>query len=167
MKSRITIGTNISFVPPEVIPLDVVVELNYDPTELSGSIDFYANQVYSSLASYFDPTFLGMGGKIDYQSVSRLLYEFDFVKSINNLDVKFMVEDPASIEGPCGGFSGTESDDGSKCLYNYSEVVDSEIQSSTYSSPITTYKLYRTEITFRSVNDFSALKFSFDNLYTV
>lgn len=167
MKSRITIGTNISFIAPEVVPLDVVVELNYDPTELSGSIDFYANQVYSSLASYFDPAFLEMGSKIDYQSASRLLYEFDFVKSINNLDIKFMVEDPASLEGPCAGFSGTESNDGTKCLYNYSEVVDQEAQIGTRTSPITTYKLFRAEITLRSVNDLSALKFSFDNLYAV
>lgn len=167
MKSRITIGTNISFIAPEVIPVDVVVELNYDPTELSGSIDFYANQVYSSLSSYFDPPFLEMGSKVDYQSVSRLLYELDFVKSINNLDIKSMIEDPASLEGPCAGFSGVESNDGTKCLYNYLEVVDQDAQSSTYTSPITTYKLYRVEITLRSVNDLSALKFSFDNLYSV
>jgi hypothetical protein len=166
MKSRLTIGTNISFLPPTVVPLDIVVEIFYDPLELSGSIDLYANQIYSSLNTYFDPTTLGLGVSIDYQTVARLLYNFDFIKSINNLDIKSMVLDPASIEGPCAGFSGTESTDGSKCLYNYSEVIDSSTQNSTLSSPVLTYKLYRTEIVFTSVNDFSALRFLFDNLYT-
>jgi hypothetical protein len=167
MKSRLTIGTNISFISPNVIPLDVVVEILYDPTQLSGSIDLYANQIYSSLASYFDPAFVGVGGEIDYQTTARLLYDFDFVKSINNLDIKLMIEDPGSIEGPCAGFSGEEATDGSKCLYDYQGVIDSETQSTSVASPVTTYKLYRAEIALTSVNDFSTLNFLFDNLYTV
>jgi len=166
MKSRLTIGTNISFVPPTVVPVDVVVEVYYDPSQIAGNIDFYANQIYSSLSAYFDPVSLGLGSSIDYQTVARSLYEFDFIKSINNLDIKSMVRDSSSIEGPCAGFSGTESNDGSKCLYNYSEVVDSNTQTSTLGSPITSYKLYRAEVVFTSVNDFSALRFLFDNLYT-
>jgi hypothetical protein len=165
MKSRVTIGTNVSLIPPEITPLDVVVEIRYDPLEISVGTDVLANQVFQIMQSYFSPTNLPLGSSLDYQDVARRLYDFSFVKSINTLDIKVMIKDPTELHGPCAGFSGDENEDETKCFYNYSDVVDAQFQTLLNPSPITTYRLYRTEIAFTSVNDFSSLTFFYDDLY--
>jgi uncharacterized phage protein gp47/JayE len=166
MKSRVTIGTNISFIAPEIVPLDVVVEVYYDPLSVSVGTDVLASQIFEAMRSYFNPLNLPLGSEISYQSAARVLYDFDFVQSINTLDVKAMIRNPNELEGPCAGFSGEESEDETKCVYDYSGVANADTQTLSILSPITSYKLYRTQIALTSVNDFSTLRFSYDNLYT-
>lgn len=167
IKSRVTIGTNISFIPPEIIPLDAVLEIYYDPLTNTAGTDVLSNQVFQALSNYLNPLNLPLGSQLSYQDVTRELYNFDFIKSINILDIKAMIKDPEIIEGPCAGFSGEENEDETKCIYNYAGVVDSQSQILELTSPITSYKLYRVQITFTSINDFSPLTFFYDNLYTV
>ena len=166
MKSRVTIGTNISFIAPEVVPTDIVVELYYDPLAISGGVDVLSQQVFEALSTYFNPVNLPPGSEINYQSVARILYEFDFIQTINTLDIKMMIKNPEELDGVCAGFSGEENEEGTECLYNYLTVVNADEQVFSSPSPILTYKLFRTQIAFTSVNDFSSLTFSYDNLYT-
>jgi uncharacterized phage protein gp47/JayE len=166
MKSRVAIGTNVSFIAPEIVPLDVVVEVYYNPLEVAIGADVLSAQIFEALRSYFDPLSLPLGSEVAYQSVARVLYDFDFVQSINTLDVKAMIKDPGELEGPCAGFSGEESEDETKCFYNYAGVANSETQTLSTSSPITSYKLYKAQIALTSINDFSSLTFFYDNLYT-
>jgi hypothetical protein len=167
IKSRVTIGTNLSLVPPEVVPLDVVVELRYDPLDpaITVGTDVLANQIFVAMRDYFSPVNLGLGAELNYEEVVRRLYGFDFVRSVNILDIKTMIRDPNELHGPCAGFVGSENEDETKCFYNYSNVVDSDNKTLPSVSPITSYKLFRTEIALTSVNDFSSLTFSYDNLY--
>ena len=95
----------------------------------------------------------------------RILYDFDFVKSINNLTVRSMLKDSASIEWFCAGFAGDEFENG--CDYDYIGAVDVDNQVQEPFSAITSYKLYRAEIGFTSINDFSPLTFYYENLYTL
>jgi uncharacterized phage protein gp47/JayE len=164
MKPRVTLGTNISFIAPEIVPIDLVTEIYYDPTELTVGVDVLANQVLEQMRAYFDPANLPLGSDLEYQAALRNLYTFDFVESVNTLDVKCMIKDPGELEGFCAGFSGEETDTG--CLYNYLAVVNSDAPTFESPSPILSYKLFRAQITFTSVNDFSALTFSYDDLYT-
>lgn len=166
MKPRITIGTNISFIPPDVIPVHIVAEIYYNPETVNESTEFLANQVFQTISNYFDPVTLGLGVEINYQDVIKSLYQLDFIKSVNNLRIQLMLKNPSLLEGYCAGFSGEEDEVNEKCLYNYISVVDSDTQTIKPLSSISTYKLYKANIGLTSVNDFSALTFTYDNLYT-
>lgn len=167
IKSRVTIGTNVSFIPPDIIPLDVVVEVYYDPLITTVGTDVLSNQIFQELSNYLNPSNIQLGSEISYQDIVRVLYGFDFVKSVNTLDVKAMIKDPNVLDGPCAGFSGEEDENETKCFYAYAGLVNSESQTWDLNSPITSYKLYRAQIAFTSINDFSVLTFFYDNLYTV
>lgn len=165
MKPRVTIGTNISFIPPDVIPVDLTIEVYYDPTSVSVGIDSLSNQVLEAMRGYIDPSSIPLGSSLDYQEILKELYSFDFVKSINNLTALSMIKNPAVMEGFCAGFSGEETETG--CDYQYFGVVDSDNQSQSAPSPISSYKLYRAQIAFTSINDFSPLTFYYEALYSL
>ena len=164
MRDRVTLGTNVSIIGPEIVPIDLVVEVYYDPTTLAGSTDFYANQIFQAMRDHFDPKNLPLGSDVAYQDVLRKLYTFDFVRNVNTLDVKFMIRDPSELEGFCAGFSGEETDVG--CSYNYLAVINQLNQELEAPSPITSYKLYRAQVALTSINDYSSLTFSYEGLYT-
>lgn len=167
IKPRVTIGTNVSILPPDIIPIELVLEVYYDPLTTTLGTDVLSNNILQVLTQYINPISLGFNQPLSYQDAVRKLYQFDFIKSVNRLDLKQMIKNPSVIEGPCIGFEGDESEDETKCLYRYFEIIDSPDQQFQSTSPITSYKLYRAEIAFTSVNDFSSLTFTYDNLYTV
>ncbi len=164
MKPRITIGTNISFISPEIVPVDLTVEILYDPNTLDVGTDFLAFQILDKMRSYLSPVNLPLGSDLEHQEALKLLYDLDFVKSVNNLTIKSMVKDSLSIEGLCAGFSGEETETG--CDYDYFGIVDSYNQVQKSPSPINSYKLYRASIGLTSINDFSPLTFYYEALYT-
>ena len=165
MRPRVTLGTNISFISPEVIPVDLVVDVLYDPDTIGTGADFLASQVLEAMRNYIDPRSLSLGADLEYQELVKLLYDFDFVKSVNNATARIMVKDSSSIEGFCAGFSGEETSTG--CDYSYIGSVNSDNQVQKAFSPIVSYKLYRAQIAFTSVNDFSPLTFYYESLYTL
>ncbi len=165
MSPRVTLGTNISFISPEIIPVDLTIDILYDPTTLSVGVDSLASQVLEAMRNYIDPSSLALGANLEYQELVKLLYTFDFVKSVNNVTARSMVKDSTSIEGFCAGFSGEETDTG--CDYSYLGNVDSDNQTQEAFSPIASYKLYRAQIAFTSINDFSPLTFYYESLYTL
>ena len=164
MKPRLTIGTNVSFISPEIIPVDLTVDVFYDPGAINISADFLASQVLESMRTYIDPSTLTLGSDLEYQQLLKILYDFDFVKSVNNVTVRSMTKDSTSVEGFCAGFLGEETDTG--CNYSYLGVVNSDSQIQSAFSPIVSYKLYRAQIAFTSINDFSPLTFYYEALYT-
>jgi len=166
IKNRVTLGTNISILTPEIIPIDLVLEVYYDPTEINGNTDLRANTVLTTLQEYINPLNLPLGSDLSYQDVLRKLYEFSFIKTVNTLDMKLMIRDSANIEGLCAGFNGEESETQGKCLYNYLDVINSDNQEFSSPSGIVSYKLYNAQITFTSINDFSPLTYTFTDLYT-
>ena len=166
IKNRVTLGTNISILTPEIIPIDLVLEVYYDPTEINGNTDLRANTVLTTLQEYINPLNLPLGSDLSYQDVLRKLYEFSFIKTVNTLDIKLMIRDSANVEGLCAGFNGEESETQGKCLYNYLDVINSDNQEFSSPSGIVSYKLYNAQITFTSINDFSPLTYTFTDLYT-
>jgi len=172
MRNRVTIGTNISIIPPDIIPLDISISVLYDPLSLATGSDFYASEILNSLVQFFDSKSLRLGESLSYEEVIRELYLFDFIKSINGLDIKLMVKDPVNLHGLCAGFSGSEDEENDKCIYDYSDSISysaNEFNNVTEKQPvsaISSYKLYRAEIGLISENDFSSLTYTFENLYT-
>jgi uncharacterized phage protein gp47/JayE len=166
IKNRVTLGTNISILTPEIIPIDLVLEVYYDPTEINGNTDLRANTVLTTLQEYINPLNLPLGSDLSYRDVLRKLYEFFFIKTVNTFDMKLMIRDSANVEGLCAGFNGEESETQGKCLYNYLDVINSDNQEFSSPSGIVSYKLYNAQITFTSINDFSPLTYTFTDLYT-
>jgi hypothetical protein len=172
MRNRVVIGTNISVVPPDIVPLDLSIGILYDPNEAIAGSDFYANEILASLFDYFNVKSFNLGSSLSYEEVVKELYKFDFIKSIASLDIKLMIKDPNVLDGACAGFSGLESEDGDKCIYNYSDTISyftdefNDVINLPSKSPITSYKLYRAEISLISQNDFSPLTYTFENLYS-
>ncbi len=167
IRNRVTLGTNISILPPEIIPIDIVIEVYYDPNEISGNIDSRSNEILTALQEYINPNNLLLGSSLSYQDILRKLYEFSFIKNINTLDVKLMLKDLTNLEGLCAGFIGEESESLNKCLYSYIDTINSDNQIYTATSGIVSYKLYNAQITFTSINDFSPLTYTYTDLYTL
>lgn len=166
VRNRVTLGTNLSILTPEIIPIDMVLEVYYDPTEVGGNTDLRANTILTALQEYINPINLPLGSDLSYQNVLRKLYEFSFIKTINILDMKLMIRDNSNIEGLCAGFNGEESQTLGKCLYNYIDVINSDNENFSSPSGIVSYKLYNAQITFTSINDFSPLTYTYTDLYT-
>lgn len=166
MKDRVTIGTNVSFISPEIIPVDISINILYNPESISDSLDFLANQVFEVLNEFISPSSIGLGGEILYQDVTKRLNQLEFIRNINSLDLKTMITDGTVIEGFCAGFSGEEDAENNTCIYNYSNIINETNQSLKLSSPIESLRLYRAEIGLISSIDSSILTFTFDNLYT-
>lgn len=167
IKNRVTLGTNISILTPEVIPIDLVLEVYYDPTEITGNTDLRSSEILQALQDYINPINLPLGSDLSYQDLLRKIYEFSFVRSVNTLDVKLMTKDSTVLEGLCAGFSGEESETLGKCLYNYIDIVNSDNQTFPSPSGIVSYKLFNAQITLTSVNDFSPLTYTYNDLYTL
>lgn len=166
MRNRVTLGTNVSILPPEIVPIDLVIELYYDPTEIAGNLEVRSNEILSMVQTHIDPSNIKLGSELSYQDLLRKVYEFSYVKDVNNLDMKLMVRDPANVEGYCAGFSGEESESSQSCSYDYFSVVNSDNQKYNPPSGIVSYKLYNAQITFVSINDFSPLTYTYKGLYT-
>jgi hypothetical protein len=167
LRNRVVLGTNVSLVDPEVTPVEVVIEIYYDPLASSGNIDFYANDVLALLREQISPASIDVGDDLQYQNILRELYTKSYVNSINNFDIKLLVKDATAIEGACAGLSGEETEDGLKCNYDYESVVDQTTPLFDNKSPIRSFNLYRCEITFTSVNDYTPINFVYESLYSL
>jgi uncharacterized phage protein gp47/JayE len=167
IKNRVTLGTNISIITPEIVPIDLVIEVYYDPTEITGNTDLRASQILGTIQEYINPINLSLGSDLSYQDLLRKIYEYSYVKSVNTLDMKLMIKDSANLEGLCAGFSGEEDEILSKCNYNYIDVINSDNQIFSAPSGIISYKLYNAQVTFTSINDFSPLTYTYTDLYSL
>jgi len=165
IKNRVTLGTNVSIITPEIVPIDLVIEVYYDPAEIAGNIDLRASQILGIMQEYINPINLPLGSNLSYQDLLRKIYEYSYVKSVNTLDMKLMIKDSANLEGLCAGFSGEEDEVLSKCNYNYIDVINSDNQIFSAPSGIVSYKLYNAQVTFTSINDFSPLTYTYTDLY--
>lgn len=166
MRSRVTLGTNVSILTPNIIPIEVVVEVYYDRDRLIGDTSARANEVLTLLQQEINPSAIKLGEGLYHENLLKSLYQLSFVESVNTLDVKLMIRQPELVEGFCGGFSGEEDEANGKCIYNYLDVLD--VSNKTYLPPngITSYKLYNAYVTLTDRRTFSPLTYSYTKLYT-
>ena len=164
LRNRVTLGTNVSLVDVEISPVEVKVEIYYDPLLTSGNIDFYANDVLSSIQEIITPAILLPGDDLQYQDVLKDLYSKSYVDSVNLLEIGILIRDNSELEGVCSGLSGEEDEENNKCIYNYESIIT---DNSTYDNinPIRSFNLYKCEVTFTSINDYTPLRFTFNSLY--
>jgi hypothetical protein len=163
LRNRVTLGTTVSVVSPNVIPLTCSLEIFYNPLVNTTSVDNLAAEAYQVLVDYLNPLYLGLGQDLLYQPLLREVYNMTFVDKVGVFDTKVMIRDTTILDGICLGFSGTETE--TECLYNYEAVVNSDNQTYTSPDPASSYRLYNAYITLTSSIDFSSLTYSYKELY--
>lgn len=163
LRNRVTLGTTVSVVSPNVIPLTCSLEIFYNPLVNTTSVDNLAAEAYQVLVDYLNPLYLGLGQDLLYQPLLREVYNMTFVDKVGVFDTKVMIRDATVLDGICLGFSGTETE--TECLYNYEAVVNSDNQTYTPPDPVSSYRLYNAYITLTSSIDFSSLTYSYKELY--
>lgn len=168
LKDKVVMGTSVSIIPPNITPIDLVIDIFYNPDTLTTSLDSAAESIYSSLSSYFNPEYLGLGSGIDYRDIVKFLYSNNqnVIQSINRLDVKFMIKDEDERDGYCAGFSGEVPLVGDDCIFDYSFIVDATNVSYFTDDPIISYKLWRCSISLTSSKTPTSLTFTYRDLYT-
>lgn len=168
LKNRVVMGTSVSIIPPDVIPLDVSIEIYYNPANLTTSLELEAQNVYTTLAQALNPQALGIGSDLKYQDFLKLVYaDSQIADSINNFNIKVMIPSDAILDGPCAGFSGEESIDETECLYDYSYVVDSSTSVYTSPSSITSFKMWRCIVSLTSNTSYNSNTFIYSDIYTL
>lgn len=167
LKNRVVMGTTVSVIPPDVVPLDVVIEIYYNPNNLTSSIEIEAQTIYNTLVNTLNPLYLGLGANLNYQDVVKLIYaNSPIADRINTLNINVMIPDPTSLDGICAGFSGEDSIDDTECLYDYAYVVDSDTPTYLSPSKITSFKMWRCNISLTSSISYNSHTFTYNNIYT-
>ena len=163
LRNRVTMGTTVSVVKPNVIPLTCSLEVFYNSATETGSVDNLAAELYQALVDYLNPLYLGLGENLLYQPLLREVYNAAFVEKVGVFDTKIMIMDSTSLDGVCAGFSGEETE--TECLYNYEAVVNSDNQTYSSPDPASSFRLYNAYITLTSSVDFSSLTYSYRKIY--
>lgn len=166
IRSRVTLGTNVSVITPEIIPTEVVVEVYYNREKLVGDTGARANEILSLLQREIDPSNILLGESLHRENLVKSLYTLSFVESINIMDIRMITRDPANIEGLCAGFSGVEDETNEKCQYDYVDILREDNNTYTPPNGITSYKLYNAYITLTDNRSYSPLTYSYTKLYT-
>lgn len=169
IRNRSPMDVKVYLSSPKILPVEVLVELYWDPRNTSTFTDTMAAEVNTTLASIISPTALGMGNELPYTTVSKEMLALDFVVDLPNLTLKELALNPEITGGTdeiCGRFLGDEVDD--RCIYAYKQLVDRASGGAlTISDPVSAFRLYRSIITLTSVIDFSTITYTYDSQYVI
>ena len=169
LRNRSPMDVKVYLSSPRILPVEVLVELYWDPRVTSTFTDTMAAQVNETLASIISPASIGMGNNLPYTDVGKELLNLDFVVDLPNLTVKELALDPAIIgntDEVCGRFLGEEVNGG--CVYFYNQLVNRESGGSLVTTdPASAFRLYRSIITLTSVVDFTSITYTYDSQYVI
>lgn len=171
LRDRVPLDVKVYLAAPTVLPVEVVVSIQWDPRVTTTFTDTLANQVKTLLTDLIYPSAIGLGNNLSGSSVLREILALDFVLDIPVLDIKQMALDPTVIgatDGYCGRFLGTEDETAGTCTYEYAQVVD-KLSVTPLTAPDSTsgFRLYRAIVSLTSVVDFSTLTYTYEGLYNV
>jgi uncharacterized phage protein gp47/JayE len=171
LRDRVPLDVKVYLAAPTVLPVEVVVSIQWDPRVTTTFTDTLANQVKTLLTDLIYPSAIGLGNNLSGSSVLREILALDFVLDIQVLDIKQMALDPTvtgATDGYCGRFLGTEDEVAGTCTYEYAQVVD-KLSATPLTVPDSTsgFRLYRAIVSLTSVVDFSTLTYTYEDLYRV
>lgn len=171
LRDRIPLDVSIYLATPDVVPVEAVISIVWDPVATTTFTDTLALEVKNTIAEYISPQTLGLGQDLSSSEVLRQILNLEFVREVTILDLKQMIVNPnpvSGVDGPCGRLVGDESDDELTCLYQYSQMVSRE-STSPLECPSTTsvFRLQRAIISLISRVDFSALTYTYEGLYAI
>lgn len=171
LRDRVPLDVKIYLAAPTIIPVEVNVNVIWDPRVTTTFTDTLASQIKDFLQIEINPSVTGVGEDLSTSNLLREILNFDFVKEVPVLDVKQMIVDPVGGDlenGYCGRLVGTENTVEQRCDYLYEQVSIREL-STPLSVPDSTsgFKLYRAVVTLISEVDYSVLNYTYEGLYGI
>lgn len=171
LRDRVPLDVKVYLASPTIIPVEVVLSVQWDPRVTTTFTDTLAENLKNTLLDLVSPQSIGLGNDLLHTSVLRPVLEQDFVIDVPVLDIKEMALDPeitGATDGVCGRFVGTENETTGACEYVYGQVID-RASTTPLVSPNSTssYRLYRAIVSLTSIVDFSTLTYTYDNLYDI
>lgn len=171
LRDRVPLDVNVYLAAPTILPVEVTVNILWDPRVTTTFSDTLASQINSTISEIISPEYLGLGTSIAYTDISREILGLDFVIDVPVLDIKQMSLDPEVTGGTdtiCGRFLGTEDEETQTCFYDYAQIIDK-----TSAVPLqipdntSAFRLYRSVISLTAITDYSTLTYNYEGLYGI
>lgn len=171
LRDRTPLDVKIFLMPPNILPVEVVVNILWDPRVTSTFLDNMSAEVKTLIEGIINPSSLGLGGQVLSSEVMKRLFELSYVKDVQVLDIKEMVLDPlitGATDGICGRFEGIADEVTNTCSYDYNQIIDrASTTALTPPSSTSAFRLYRAIVSFTSVVDYSTLTYTYEGLYDI
>jgi uncharacterized phage protein gp47/JayE len=171
LRDRVPLDVKIYLMPPNIVPVEVVVNILWDPRVTTTFLDTLSSEVKTVIEDIVNPVNLGLGKDLLNSTVMREILNLSYVNDVQVLDIKEMALNPEITGGTdeiCGRFLGTADEATLTCSYSYSQIVTkSSNQPLAIPSNTSAFKLYRAIVSFSSVVDFSTLTYTYEGLYDI
>ena len=169
IRDKIPMDCRVYLSSPTILPVEVVVNVTWNPLTTSVFTDTVASEINKLLTDSIDPTILDLGGSLSHTEISRQILGLSYVVEVPVLDIKERIVDQitSGTDTTCGRFVGEDVGDGS-CLYTYEAIVTNSNPGTLYPADSTSaYRLYKSVISLTSTVDYSTLTYTYDNLYEI
>ena len=171
IRDRIPLDVKIYLTPVSVVPIEVVVNVLWDPRLTTTFTDTIASDIQSILLDLIYPDIIGLGVDLPVSSVLKEIINYEAVLEVPILDIKKMVLDPDVVGGTdaiCGRFVGIEDEQSGTCEYAYDQIVTkNDTQALISPDTVSGFRLYRSIISLTSVVDSSTLTYTYENIYDI
>jgi len=167
IRDKVPLDCRIYLAQPTILPVEVVVNITWDPLTTSVFTDTMASEINQLLLDLIDPAILGLGNSLSHTEIYRRVLALGYVVEVPVLDIKERIVDldTSGTDTSCGRFVGEDVGDDT-CLYTYNAMVtNSDPGSLTTSDPTSAFKLYKSVVSLTSTIDYSTLTYTYDNLY--
>lgn len=171
IRDRIPLDVKIYLTPVSIVPVEVVVNVLWDPRVTTTFTDTIASDIQTLLTDLIYPDIIGLGVDLPVSAVLKEIMNYGPVLEVPILDIKKMALDP-EVTGPgdtiCGRFLGTEDEVTQICEYEYSQIL-TKTSTEPLSSPdeVSGFRLYRSIISLTSVVDSSTLTYTYEKIYDI
>lgn len=171
LRNRSPLDVKLYIVPPTILPVDVSIEVLWDPATTTTYTDTMAARVSEVIRDIVSPGNLGLGTSLSFTDVNKAVLSLEFTLDVPNLTIKELALDPDVVGGtdqPCGRFLGEQIEEDDRCLYFYKQLVDRSTGGEIVtSSPSSAFRLYRMSITLTSSGTFNTITYNYEDLYDI
>jgi hypothetical protein len=171
LRDRTPLDVKIFLMPPNIVPVEVVVNVLWDPRVTTTFLDTLSSEIKTTIESIVNPVNLGLGTDLLNSRLMREILGLSYVSDVQVLDIKEMALDPEAVSGTdriCGRFLGVEDEETLTCNYTYSQIITkSSTQPLSVPSSTSAFKLYRAVVSFTSVVDYTTLTYTYEDLYEI
>jgi hypothetical protein len=170
LRNRSPLDVKLYLTAPKILPVDVSVEVYWDPRVTTTFTDTMAAEIKERLSVLISPSGATLGQPLQFSTVHKDILGLPYAVDVPNLTIRELALDP-DIQGGtdeiCGRFIGQAIDE-ETCLYSYNQSMDRESGGSiSPSSNISAFRLYRAVVTLTSVVDFTTLSYTYDQQYEI
>lgn len=164
LKNKIPLGNSISFISPEITPVEVTASIEYDDEEFNGGLDLYASQINTILLNAINPQSIELGDQPDYQEIFNLIYDLPFVSKVKTLALKLLINQPQGIDenNYCSELFVSETIN-DVCVESSEAYIDSVVFEYKNTNPIRTYRNYKNIVSLVASTTQAPLTYTFLN----